>query len=82
MQKLNDIKTVIKTLEHDILNDAESLLYLMDKFGFKIKPNLEDFIVARKVLLWVVESQQRKKKDDNSKKLEDFNIENPVKDVK
>ena len=78
MQRLNEIKQVIKELEKSILNDEE----FIPLSGPTLKNTIEDLVVARKVLLWVIQTQKRTKKQYNSKKLEDFNIENPVKDVK
>ena len=76
MQKLSDIKQVIKQLEKSILEDIE----LPQNAGFylPIKDDLESYIVARKVLLWVILSQPRKKKDTKSAKLEDYGLENPL----
>ena len=75
MQKLNDIKQVIKILEECILNDDEYI----PSGGLNIKSNLEDLLIARRVLLWVVKVQPKKNKVDNkSKKLEEFNIKTPL----
>ena len=80
MQKLSDIRKLIKLLEESILNDIDCSEYL-NSILLPTKGNLEDLIQIRKTLMWVTFSQQRKKKDSKSKKLEDFDIENPVKHV-
>ena len=75
MQKLSDIKIVIKILEQGILEDTEVIL---GELKLPIKDNIENYITSRKVLLWVIQTQKRNKKQDNSKKLEDFDIQKPT----
>ena len=72
MQKLNEIKHIIKLIESSVLDDV----YLELEFNKQAK--LEDLIQIRKALIWVIQSQPRKKKDDKSKKLEDFDVGNPL----
>ena len=72
IQKLNDIKHIIKLIESSVLDDV----YLELEFNKQAK--LEDLIQIRKALLWVIQSTKRNKKDDKSKKLEDFDIKAPT----
>ena len=72
MQKLNDIKHIIKLIESSVLDDV----YL--ELEFNKQARLEDLIQIRKALLWVIQSQPRKKKDINNKKLEDYDVKTPL----
>lgn len=72
MKKLNDVKQLIKSLEESILDN----IYL--EMPFMMEAKLEDLIVIRKTLLWVIQLQPRKKKDTKSAKLEDFDIQKPI----
>ena len=73
MKKLSDIKKTIKIIEESILGDK----YL--EVEFNKTANTRELIQARKVLLWVIQSQPRKEKDVNNTKLEDYKIESPIK---
>ena len=74
MQKLNEIKYVIKELESCILNDEE----FVPISGLNLKNTVEDLLTSRRVLLWVIKTQPRKKKDVNNKKLEEFDVKKPT----
>ena len=72
MKKLSEIKEKIKYVERLLLGDEDDD---SDEFYSNDDSILR---LTRKTLLWVIQSQPRKKKDDKSKKLEDFDVGNPL----